>query len=88
MGFAFCAQRKEGNAYRTFFRWFERRRQLRTPSRKWKNGTKIYLNRKGYEIVDWIHPSPFRIRWRADENRNESLVYIIGREFIDKLRPY
>lgn len=88
MGFEFCAQRKEGNAYRTFFRWFERRRQLRTPSCKGNNNIKIYLNRKGCEIVDWIHLSLVRIRWRANENRNESLVYITRREFIDKLRPY
>jgi hypothetical protein len=88
MGFAFCAQRKQGNAYRTSFRWLEGRRQIRTPSRKLKNNIKIYLNRKVWEIVDWIHPALVRIRWRADENRNESLVYMTRREFIEKLWPY
>jgi hypothetical protein len=38
--------------------------------------------------VDWIHPSLVRIRWRAEENRNESLVYVTRREFIDNLWPY
>jgi len=85
MGFAFCAQRKEENAYRTLFRWHEGRRQLRTPSHKWKDNIKIYLNRKGWESVDWIHPALDMIRWRADETRNEILVYITGREFIDRL---
>jgi hypothetical protein len=37
--------------------------------------------------MDWIHPALVRIRWRADENRNESLVYMTRREFIDKLWP-
>jgi hypothetical protein len=72
-GFAFCAKRKEENAYRTLSRWLEGRGQLRTPSRKWKDNIKMHLNRKGWESVDWINPALDRIRWRAEENRNEIL---------------
>jgi hypothetical protein len=38
--------------------------------------------------VDWFHPALDMIRWRADETRNEILVYITGREFIDRLWTY
>jgi hypothetical protein len=88
MGFAFCAQRIEENAYSTLFRRLEGRRHFRTLSRKWKDNIKIYLKRKGWESVDWSHLAQDRTRWRACEHRNEILVCIISREFIDKLRPY